>query len=218
MTDINKELSDQFDHFEIFDEMKIYEVEEYFHDYGKSLKKYCNHKYTFSFYKKENGECVTLSESSYIVSEEVYDNKDEIKKLAPFCQCHMCKAQWYDPKRYIGCTHCAGCISDGDDSGNINMTMRETIKFTQKYHLALTTEHLNDLESMKLIIKAYLIFALIFSLSSLYWSYHNYIVSILLIISMLMYPMLIQGLKLTFTFKHNIPFPSSKAPQKIKLS
>ena len=98
-------LSQSVDYWEVYDEKKEYEVEEYMYDYGNGMRIYLNILYKFAFDEK------------YVLTKEQY-TKEELKRLEPYCSCYKCSSWFFSPKRYLinGCF--VGCIKTGPQSAS----------------------------------------------------------------------------------------------------
>jgi hypothetical protein len=96
--DLNKDINERFngyDYWEEYDETKFYPV----NVFGN------NKKYINCLYHITDGNQNKL----YVISREEY-TIEELKTLMKFCPCEYCQMYWFNPKRFIICPHCIGCI------------------------------------------------------------------------------------------------------------
>ena len=75
-------------------------------DVGKGTHTYSYISYTIGLRNKDNE---IEKEVKYIVAEEE-PSEDELKELAPYCQCPIHTRAWYNLSRYFICGHCVGCL------------------------------------------------------------------------------------------------------------
>lgn len=110
-----KELFSGYDWWEEYDETKTYEKEKYTHDHGHGSLVYQNTLIDVGILAEEVRYFVVAQE---IVSDE------EMKELVPFCPCDICSMWWFDPRQFIVCPCCVGCIKTGRSFRN-NSNIKE---------------------------------------------------------------------------------------------
>jgi len=91
----------EYDHFEIFDERKLYSRRPYNAAYKGNLRTYQNHL------------CVLESdetEEHYVIAKRL---PNELEQLIDYCVCISCAMSSYNPLKYVWCTTCTQCLRAG---------------------------------------------------------------------------------------------------------
>lgn len=93
-----KQIFEDYHYYELFDENKEYNTNEFEENYGKGINNYqfCKHIIRMDDVKK-----------IYIVAEQQL-TQDQVELYAPYCQCSKCTAPWYSSWTYCAC--CYGCL------------------------------------------------------------------------------------------------------------
>ena len=101
-------------YYEKYDNTKTYSERDFIKDIGYGDKLY---NYVLN----------VVNGNKYVTIEENITNED-IKLLAPFCQCRYHLMAWYNPVKYITCRCCCGCIDSVFPSTSVINDTRDYLK------------------------------------------------------------------------------------------
>jgi len=103
-----KEYFKEYHYYEKYNPHKKYETHPFSKNFGKGEHTYVNYLYDLHILDTDSGFYIN-NIISYVIAMELL-SPEELKILAPYCQCQKCVAAWYNPMKYIACGCCIGCL------------------------------------------------------------------------------------------------------------
>ena len=99
----------EYDHYELYNEKKSYSKRPYQAAYKGVIKDYQNYLYIIDNIDNEDNENDD-NKQYYVVAKKIYNDLESLEK---YCTCLKCSASYFNPLKYIWCSHCTNCIKSG---------------------------------------------------------------------------------------------------------
>lgn len=111
--EINKEIFNDFHHYEVYDSNKKYILKPFEYDFGKGKHMYMYYKWRFWIKLYDH-----IEEYEYVVAVE-YLSHLERSALSKYCKCYICTASWWNLLAYLMNRKDIGCLSQNSSNYNI---------------------------------------------------------------------------------------------------
>jgi len=96
-----RELLESYDHHEVFDVRKDYNINPFEFDYGYGIR-----RYRYAKIRLISNHHVY---DDYVVAEELLEDRSK-SMLMRYCQCYKCTSSWFNINSYFGTYEEAGCL------------------------------------------------------------------------------------------------------------
>jgi hypothetical protein len=131
----------RFDVFhEKYDNQKAYPLEPFENDYGFGKYEYCYKLIEIVFEENHDADSTNI-DLRYVVAELTIN---EIVRISNYCQCEKCQMWFINPKKYIICGCCIGCLKCGFNlvTSHINQyVVRKTLEYIKENNIDVHNEN-----------------------------------------------------------------------------